>query len=77
MNTQIVPPKVRQQFSPFLQHCLKSKCITEAPYMNLPPLVLKARHLSGTAFRTRFSRLEVPEQALDGPDTLSLGLIIF
>ena len=38
---------------------------------NLPLLVLKARHLSGSAFCTGFSRLEVPEQALDG---IPLGL---
>ena len=37
----------------------------------LPLLVLKARHLSGSAFCTGFSRLEVPEQALDG---IPLGL---
>ena len=34
--------------------------------LNLPLLVLKARHLSGSAFCTGFSKLEVPEQALDG-----------
>ena len=33
---------------------------------NLPPLVLKARHLSDSAFCTRFVRLKVPEQALGG-----------
>ena len=38
---------------------------------NLPLLVLKARHLSGSAFCTGFSRLEVPEQALGG---ILLGL---
>ena len=31
-----------------------------------PLIVLKARHLSSSAFCTGFSRLEVPEQALDG-----------
>ena len=33
---------------------------------NLTLLVLKARHLRGSAFCTGVSRLEVPEQALDG-----------
>ena len=42
---------------------------------NLPLLVLKARHLSGSAFCTGFSRLEVPEQALDGIP-LGLGLVV-
>ena len=42
---------------------------------NLPLLVLKARHLSGSAFYTGFSRLEVPEQALDGIH-LGLGLVV-
>ena len=41
---------------------------------NLPLLVLKARYLSGSAFCTGFSRLEVPEQALDGI-TLGLGSV--
>ena len=36
---------------------------------------LKARHLSGSAFCTGFSRLEVPEQALDGIP-LGLGLVV-
>ena len=36
---------------------------------NLPLLVLKARHLSGSAFCTGFSRLEVP-----GWDTPRLGI---
>ena len=39
---------------------------------NLPLLVLKARHLSGSAFCTGFSR---PEQALDGIP-LGLGLVV-
>ena len=38
-------------------------------------LVHKARHLSGSAFCTGFSRLEVPEQALDGIP-LGLGLVV-
>ena len=38
-------------------------------------LVLKARHLSGSAFCTGFSRLEVPEQALDGI-SLAFGLVV-
>ena len=42
---------------------------------NLPLLVLKARHLSGSAFCTGFSRLEVPEQALDGIP-LGSGLVV-
>ena len=42
---------------------------------NLPPLVLKARHLSDSAFCTRFFRLEVPEQALGGIP-LGLGLVV-
>ena len=42
---------------------------------NLPLLVLKARHLSGSAFCTGFSRLEVPEQALDGIP-LGLGSVV-
>ena len=41
----------------------------------LPPLVLKARYLSDSAFHTGFSRLEVPEQALDGIP-LGLGLVM-
>ena len=36
--------------------------------------ILKARHLSGSAFCTGFSMLEVPEQALDGIP-LDLGLL--
>ena len=40
-----------------------------------PLLVLKARHLSGSAFCTAFSRLEVPEQALDGIP-LGLGSVV-
>ena len=35
-------------------------------YINLPPLVLNARLLSDPAFSTGFSRLNVPEQALNG-----------
>ena len=42
---------------------------------NLPLLVLKARHLSDSAFCTGFSRLEVPEQALGGIP-LGLALIV-
>ena len=42
---------------------------------NLPLLVLKARHLSGSAFCTGFSRLKVPEQALDGIP-LGLGSVV-
>ena len=42
---------------------------------NLPLLVLKARHLSGSAFCTGFSRLEVSEQALGGI-LLDLGLVV-
>ena len=38
-------------------------------------LVVKARHLSGSAFCTEFSRLEVPEQALDGIH-LGLGFVV-
>ena len=33
---------------------------------NLTLLVLKVRHISGSAFCTGFFRLEVPEQALGG-----------
>ena len=44
-------------------------------HSNLPLLVLKARRLSGSAFCTGFSRLEVPEQALDGI-SLGLGLVV-
>ena len=40
-----------------------------------PLLVLKARHLSGYAVCTGFSRLEVPEQALDGIP-LRLGSVV-
>ena len=36
---------------------------------NLPPLVLKARHLSGSA---RFTGLGLPEQAMRCPGWLSL-----
>ena len=42
---------------------------------NLPLLVLKARHLSGSALCTGFSRLVVPEQALDGIP-LGLGSVV-
>ena len=41
----------------------------------LPLVVLKARHLSNSAFCNGFSRLEVPEQALDGIP-LGLGLVV-
>ena len=43
--------------------------------MYLPLLVLKARHLGGSAFYTGLSRLEVPEQALGGIP-LGLGLVV-
>ena len=42
---------------------------------NLPLLVLKARHLSGSAFCAGFSRLKVPEQALGGIPP-GLGLVV-
>ena len=42
---------------------------------NLPLLVFKARHLSGSALCIGFSKLEVPEQALDGIP-LDLGLVV-
>ncbi len=38
-------------------------------------MVLKVRHLSGSAFCTGFSRLKVPEQALDGI-LLGLGMVV-
>ena len=41
----------------------------------LPLLVFKAKHLSGSAFCTGFSRLEVPEQALNGIP-LGLGSVV-
>ena len=40
---------------------------------NLPPLVLKVRHLSDSAFYTGFSRLEVPEYALNGYPKFVMG----
>ena len=40
-------------------------------YLYLPLLVLKTRHLSGSAFCTGFSTLEVPVQVLGG---IPLGL---
>ena len=43
--------------------------------MSLLHVVLKVRHLSGSAFSTGFSRLEVPEQVLDGIP-LGLGLVV-
>ena len=42
--------------------------------MNLPSLVLKARHLSGFAF-CNFYRLEVSEQALGGIP-LGFGIVV-
>ena len=41
---------------------------------NLPSLVLKARHLGGSAF-CNFYRLGVPEQALGGIP-LSFGIVV-
>ena len=40
------------------------------------PLVLKARHLNGSAFCTGFSKLEVPEQALGGMPLRHVGMIV-
>ena len=47
----------------------------EVSHTCIPVLVLKARHLSGSAFHTGFCRLEVPQQALDGIP-LGLGLVV-
>ena len=43
-------------------------------YMYLPPLVLKARHLGGSAF-CNVDRLGVPEQALSGIP-LDFGIVM-
>ena len=55
-----------------VRQCENTECSTARAINHL---VLKARHLSASAFCTGFSRLEVPEQAL-GEILLGLGLVV-